>query len=414
MTGTTIAATGTIGILITLASENPVTITPKGTIITTGYYALEDTVVPGNSDQILNQGKLSGQSGIIVSGASATVTDLGSIAGTNAYGVDALENASVEVGNIDNTTASLAGLEYGAAFGGATTAASNVTNFATIVGGTAIEDLNAGQLNVTNEATSAQIRATSGDAVLSNGALDLTNNGSIAGAIQANGGGTVLNGNLSALLVPVVTSASITGNIGMSGTKDVLLNFGKVIGGAFLNAGTILNGSSFDITALLSNANNYGASISQPGTVINYGTIAGRAAGVALGDGGTVTNGSTSDTVALISGGVGIAGSSANAVYNYATVTGGVRTPSRPGRAPGGERRVRLGRDRRADPHPRLLYALGHGDLPRRRAGDCPQARSTLPAGERHLDRPAGRRKGQARTASGRSAFGRRAPAGLR
>src|SRR5271166_291924 len=60
------------------------------------------------------------------------------------------------------------------------------------------------------------------------------------------------------------------------------------------------------------------------------------------------------------------------------------------------------------------LYPLRHGDLPRRCAGDSPQARPALPAGERHLDRPVSRRKGQAGAASGRGPLGRRAPAGLR
>jgi hypothetical protein len=71
-------------------------------------------------------------------------------------------------------------------------------------------------------------------------------------------------------------------------------------------------------------------------------------------------------------------------------------------------------RDRRADPRRRLLYPLRHGDFPRRCTGGGPQARPTSPTGERNLDRPAGRRKGQAGTASGRGPFGRRAPASLR
>ena len=64
-------------------------------------------------------------------------------------------------------------------------------------------------------------------------------------------------------------------------------------------------------------------------------------------------------------------------------------------------------------PYLGLLHRLRDGDLPRRRLGNRPQARPALPAGERHLDRPTGRRKRPTGTTSGRGAFGRCVAAGV-
>ena len=71
--------------------------------------------------------------------------------------------------------------------------------------------------------------------------------------------------------------------------------------------------------------------------------------------------------------------------------------PGRPGCPPEGECRVRPERGRRAGPYLGLLHPLRDGDLPRRRTGGGPQARPALSAGERHLDRSAGRRDGPVR-----------------
>ncbi len=67
--------------------------------------------------------------------------------------------------------------------------------------------------------------------------------------------------------------------------------------------------------------------------------------------------------------------------------------PGWPRRPPQGECCVRAERAGRTGAHPGLLYALRDGDLPGRGAGGGPQAHPALSAGERHLDRPSGRRR---------------------
>ena len=154
--------------------------------------------------------------------------------------------------------------------------------------------------------------------VVNLGTIAASGNGFITGnGVFLYDGGNVTNGSSSG------TSAIITAYCGikiLSGLGTVA-NFGTIAAkersGIFLSAGgSITNGSASDRTASISTAYrgdvgiecgdfNYmtGKYAGVGGTITNFATISGGAAGIFLSAGGAITNGAPSDATALITGG---------------------------------------------------------------------------------------------------------------
>ncbi len=169
------------------------------------------------------------------------------------------------------------------------------------------------------------------EGVFSDTTLALTNYGSIHGsgdAVEANAGGTIVNGGYRAL------GASITGGtvrLGGTGGGGVIHNFATINSFVLIvGGGTVTNGGVEDTTALIDGGG--GIYIAGgAGTVSNFATIIAPGPGsngVNLGGGGAVTNGAATDTTARLQGYTGILMASGE-VTNFGLVVGvGVSTGS--------------------------------------------------------------------------------------
>jgi len=352
MTGTTISSYATTGLVLTQASQNPVTITAAGTINTLGAYAIYGS--SSTAWAITNSGSLSGGSngvrlvsggsvtngsatdttalisggglyGVFIAGAGGIVTNYGTISGGGS-GISLQYGGSVTNGSATDTTALISGGGNGVGF---KTTAGTVANYGTISGTGTYSDgvrLEAGGSVTNGSATDTTALISGGgngvEVEVFRAAGTVANYGTISGGssgIFLRYGGRVSNGSAND------TNASISGNNGVDvgfGVSYVgtVANYGTISGGGtngigvrLFSGGSVTNGSTTDTTASISGY--YGVAISGAGTVANYGTMS----GVFLGSGG-VTNGSaTTDTTALI-GGVTIVG--AGTVANYGTISG--------------------------------------------------------------------------------------------
>jgi hypothetical protein len=146
--GTTISTSRTAGLEITLATENPVDITSTGRIVTTGLYAIEDTVQA--VDAITNSGKLQGQYGVDVYGAGSPIVNYGSIAGTAGDGVFFIDSGTLTNGSTTDKTASISGSAAALGIRGSTRP-DTVTNYGSLVSANkAVSDTGTTLLTVNN------------------------------------------------------------------------------------------------------------------------------------------------------------------------------------------------------------------------------------------------------------------------
>ncbi len=282
-------------------------------------------------------------SGVLSLAAAATIANYGTIqsTGTAGEGVYLGGGGAVTNGSTGDTAALIEG-----AFGVVVTHASaTIANFGTIQGanGDGIY-LKAGG-TVTNGSASDSAASISGFyGVLAFGSSAITNYGVIQGVgagVALAAGGSVTNGSAAH------TTASISGVRGVSAgyPSATIANYGTIHGSRFgvtLTAGgTVTNGSTSDTSALISGTGGasgplFGVEAGQSATVVNYGTILatngastyslGGSIAVYLTAGGSVTNGSADDITALIvgPGGVVAAGATATTVTNFGTIEGTV------------------------------------------------------------------------------------------
>ena len=144
------------------------------------------------------------------------------------------------------------------------------------------------------------------------------------GTIQVTGSGTgiFLDGRGDRVTNAATGAISATTGVYLTDVGTVV-NYGTILSSdelVWLNkGGELVNGSTLDTTALLSN----GVLLLGDGTVTNDGTISdGSFAGVFI-SGGGITNGASNDTTALIrSGNTGIETQGSLSLTNYGTISG--------------------------------------------------------------------------------------------
>jgi hypothetical protein len=321
--GTTISTSKTVEVEITLASENPVDVTSTGSVITTGLYAIVDTVT--GVDAITNSGKLQGQIGVGVYGAGSPVVNYGSIAGTAGDGVAFLDNGTLTNGSTTDKTAAISASSAAVGIEGST-GPDTVTNYGRLTGGAGIFDTGTAPLTVSNAGT---ISGTNGEGILADGTLALSNAGAITGGVEFNGG-TVTNGSATDTTASITSAGPAVFIVGAKPTT--VTNFGRIAGSGTVSGDgissngpapiTIVNGSATDKTASVSGGFD-GIATAGLTEVTNFGSITGSHTGVTLGNGGSITNGSNADTTASIAGGVRIDGGPANSLTNFGTITNG-------------------------------------------------------------------------------------------
>lgn len=301
MSGTTISSADTVGIVLTAASQSPLTIAATGSVYVVGYYG---------------SGIYSGID------APATIVNLGAVYGAG-YGVNLHDGGTITNGSAAQTSASLTGGYEGVLVGARGPAA--ITNFGTIASTnrtSGIGIMAGGAATVGNGAANDSTALIVGyfDGVFVGGAASVTNFGTIAAdgtstelgnssiGIYLRAGGAITNGGLSN------TSASVTGvafGIEVSHVPGTVNNFGTIDGTGpigrgivLVEGGTVVNGAAQDSSArIIAQAKNgvyCGGTAAS--TVTNLGTIIGGKNGVALQSGGTVINGGRSASSALISG----------------------------------------------------------------------------------------------------------------
>jgi hypothetical protein len=309
----------------------------------TGTYSSGYTLGTTVTNLTIAFGAYVGPSGGVYSGHVATVVNYGrvfnySTVANSGIGVDMVAGGAVTNGST-STHRLIYGKISGVSFG---VGAGTVTNFGRISGGSDSGVYLKQGGTVTNGSPADTTALISGGkaGIDGNTSLPTTamviNYGTIAGAskfgVYFYSGGTVTNGTATD------TTALISGYKAVAAKYSVatVVNSGTISGagyGVYLGSGgTVTNGTSVDTTALIRGyigvasgyagsgdtakitnfgtvqaSGEFGISITQNGSAINYGTITsdskfGR--GVMLWSGGsvTVTNGSASDTTALISG----------------------------------------------------------------------------------------------------------------
>ena len=308
------------GPVVLVATDNPLTITSSGSVISTTGTAQSPVDAidggAGTSWAITNSGIVSSSFGYGVSlaGAGSSVTNSGSISGT---GQDSFNNIS------------------GVSITGASGTVTNGGTIAVSGGGYGVHLAGGGAVTNSGSVTGGE------DGVLIEGAPGRINN---TGAISARvddgaalfAGGTITNsatGSIEGLAGPVAAGVFIQGGSGN------LQNDGIVKGnnfGAFLaEGGSVTNGAG-DASANISGGSVGGSETSfglfvasNPATVTNYGTIDGAGAaesvGAELDQGGNVTNNS-GGTISGTGFGVFIESNSASSatVTNAGAVSGAI------------------------------------------------------------------------------------------
>ena len=274
---TTISAPQTLGVTLSALGQNPVTITGAGGVGVAAGPAIYGSAAYAWT--ITNAGAVSAAAaangfGILLRGGG-TVANAQAGSGVISGGLDAIY-----------LHAGAAGAYVNNGFGG------------TIAGG--LEGV--------------LMTGTSPGTVLNGGTISAL--GASSSGVGLLAGGVVANGG------PGVTSALISGDVGLFGSSAAvgLTNFGTILGstlpGVVLNdGGIVVNGAGGDPAALIGgNGGVYMAgafgSVSNAATIRGSGTF-----GVALIAGGAVSNGDSGNTAALISGGVLGVGISGGTIY---------------------------------------------------------------------------------------------------
>ena len=312
MTGTTISSYTTTGLVLTLASQNPVTITAAGTVASTGNYAIN-----GLSTQewrIYNYGEISGG-----------YTYYGQYTQHGVGGAIALGGSGIVAnGSAGHVTSSIFGSTFGIKIGGT---GSSVINFGMIAA-------SARSSRITSYGTTY---APAGIGVM------LANGGSVANYSS----GVVSGGSIAIYIDGSTGFVNNTGTIIGGGkssyknNKGQYIRFGPEGGGIFsLFAGEVINGAPGQISAQIVGAQFGVDFVHYPGIIANYGTISGGgysyngggsgASGEAIifSSGGRLVNGSIADTNANVIGDlVGVFdGNGDGYVTNFGSIVGSFGT----------------------------------------------------------------------------------------
>ena len=366
MTGTIITTSITVGVSLTAASQNPVTVAPSGTINVAGSYASAIYAALGVPSTLANDGVLQAANGYgvrfraggtITNGSASDtkasisggvngvrfdihgtgkLTNFGTIKSTGSgSGVYGLSTDTIVNGSTSDGVALIAGYQNGISMNGL---ASTITNFANDLGIRLIQHrhlFRQGGLVTNGDAThtAASIIGVQFGMNVAHGVGTVHNFGTIAGTgsqgrgVVLNAGGTVVNGSNSDTAAYILAAGPRTA-LYIGGSPGTVTNFGTIKSagrtGVVLNpGGTVTNGSATDTKALITGASS-GVYIRADvaSAVFNFGTIsAAQKSGVSVSQDGQITNGSTADTVALIAGGAGIYLGSGT-IVNFGTVTG--------------------------------------------------------------------------------------------
>ena len=192
MSGTTISSADTVGIVLTAASQSPLTIAATGSVYVVGYYG---------------SGIYSGID------APATIVNLGAVYGAG-YGVNLHDGGTITNGSAAQTSASLTGGYEGVLVGARGPAA--ITNFGTI----------------------ASTNRTSGIGIMAGGAATVGNGAATVGNGAANDSTALIVGYFDGVFVGGAASVTNFGTIAADGTSTELGNSSI---GIYLRAGIKLN-----------------------------------------------------------------------------------------------------------------------------------------------------------------------------
>lgn len=282
------------------------TITNRGTIANTGTTGATagfgvDLRNGGTVVNSLTTSLIEGYfGGVQINGLPGFVQNFGTIRGTQGTtGNDVVLNAGGRVsnGSAANTAALIAGGVVGVLIDGA---AGTIANFGTIAGnGTALLLRQGGTVtNGANTSTAARLTGAFVGVEIINDAGTVTNFGSIGGGqgVSLRAGGIVKNG--AATSTDATISGSTANAVAISGAPGTVANFGTILqtgtnsAVAVADGGSVTNGSVGSTAALIAGAGGAGIYMThEPGTVINFGTIASVSANaVNLFFGGTVSN----------------------------------------------------------------------------------------------------------------------------
>ncbi len=345
MTGTTISTSGSVGLELSDADQNPVTITSAGTINSPGNYGIfADDGVAWN---ITNYGLVS--AGLPNSTGINFITDTLGVTLTNA-GTIAAGYSAVWFGSGDNLLvidpgAVFAGYVYGGSGGNNTLALASAATTGTLAGLSS----KYGHFQYVTVAAGANWTFNSTDTV--GAGVVLTNAGTLGTPGVSSlyfAGGTLTNqatGTISGFSLYVLpgnngsidNAGLINDTYGVKlGDGGTVTNFGTIKGDAASfssygvysrHGGTIVNGASGVTTALIEGYTGIrvvgGSGATYNGYVTNFGSVMAEGTsnvGILLEQGGTVTNGSSTDTTALVQGGRWGVSASAGTVTNYGTI----------------------------------------------------------------------------------------------
>jgi hypothetical protein len=337
-----------------------VTLVAAGTVTNYGTFsAYHAGVTFGGGGTLVNEGNAliaGGPYGVLISGGAGTITNYGTIQAPADIDIRLGSGGSVRNGTSGLITGDNAGIDINDGAG-------TVTNYGTISGGRAVDSYGAGAgpVTITNGNSSSAgalisadqggvlgtdggtvtnygtISATGGPGVSLSGTSNVVANfGTIEGGgdgiyIRTGSGGSVRNGAngfTSALIeggtgIDIIVGAGTVANYGT--VKSANISSTGSAGVELFDGGTVVNGNSAATAALVVGY----IAVDIPlgaGTVTNYGTIQGLVDGVALGSGGSVQNGAGGSTGAVINGGTGtgvsVRGGSFDTVTNYGTVLG--------------------------------------------------------------------------------------------
>ena len=377
MSGSTIAGPVTVGVTLTSAALNPVTITSAGTITVAsiaasaiyGAYGIPGTVVNAGtlnasagygvrllSGGAVTNGSAASSSALITGGligvkfgarGSGTISNLGTIASTattGGMGVFALGTGTVSNGSTLNTTALISGYSSGVRITGPGAYISNLATIAATgqLGGAVYLRAGGSIVNGTAADTTAVLTGAGLGVNIQHASGSVTNFGIISGTGKQGGGivlqagGSVINGSNNDTVASIFASSRSAIYIG-GATGGNVANYGTItsVGPASVASngisirpgGTVTNGSAADTTAtIIATRDAVYLQGLLPSAVTNFGTIRSTAGtGLNLYLGASVTNGTTADTRALIAGMVGIYEGGVCGIVNMGTISGASR-----------------------------------------------------------------------------------------
>jgi hypothetical protein len=343
LTNLTVAASGYITTSgIHTANAGAYTVVNYGKVKGSVYLSHGGQVTNGSGGQ--TSASISGAGyGVFIRNAPGTVTNYGAIAcsglSTDA-GVYLNDGGVVTNGAGFDTTASIRG-GYGI---WVRNAAGTVTNFGTVLadghtGGdtSGVILLDGGMLTNGSASDTGALIAGADGVLTQSAAATVVNMGTIEGVLAVSdgvgvvlfGGGSVTNGSATdqtALIEGYETGVEIRNGPG------TVVNFGAIAGqgvgngdhSIYMYGGNITNGSGGDHKALITGYEGieFGDTA---GTLANFGTVVSTAAadyGLRLEEGGALFNGAVNDTAALIAGANGVAMRAGATGTNFGTIQG--------------------------------------------------------------------------------------------